>query len=293
MLIRVPAFLLEGTGLPQNEVAEIQIRTHLQEAWAEVEHELVYKAGFNPVDISLKRKLAAINASFSLADEIFKEIRLYQRQFNTELAERQNSFFKKVEAECDAPLFGEWEKASQKTENQKGTAKAEIIYPKNPSSTSIDDLLLNALFAHNRGLLDEAISFYSRILGLKPDEKVKSLILKHRGMAYFAKSYYQEAINDFGDSLKFKNGNDSYKTFYCRGIAYSVLQKYKEAIEDYTASLELYRYQAYALYRRGLARFQLGDYTEALADTERALVMKNDRTEAQKLKDILLEQLKM
>ncbi|MBP3562763.1 MAG: (p)ppGpp synthetase, partial [Treponema sp.] len=37
-------------------VCEIQIRTILQDAWAEVEHELIYKTEFNPFDIPLRRK---------------------------------------------------------------------------------------------------------------------------------------------------------------------------------------------------------------------------------------------
>ena len=41
-------------------VCEIQVRTILQDAWAEVEHELIYKTEFNPFDIPLRRKLASL-----------------------------------------------------------------------------------------------------------------------------------------------------------------------------------------------------------------------------------------
>jgi len=75
LLIKIPQDITQNLGVCGCEIAEIQIRTILQDAWAEVEHELVYKAEFNPFDDPMKRKLAAVNASLSLADIIFQEIR--------------------------------------------------------------------------------------------------------------------------------------------------------------------------------------------------------------------------
>ncbi|MDR2471869.1 MAG: RelA/SpoT domain-containing protein, partial [Treponema sp.] len=75
LLVEIPGELREKWGDCGTTVAEIQIRTILQDAWAEVEHELVYKAEFTPFDDPMKRRLAAVNASLSLADSIFQEIR--------------------------------------------------------------------------------------------------------------------------------------------------------------------------------------------------------------------------
>jgi putative GTP pyrophosphokinase len=75
LLVKIPAGMIAAHGPCGCEVAEIQIRTILQDAWAEVEHELVYKAQFTPFDDPMKRKLAAVNANLSLADIIFQEIR--------------------------------------------------------------------------------------------------------------------------------------------------------------------------------------------------------------------------
>ncbi|MDR1105700.1 MAG: RelA/SpoT domain-containing protein, partial [Treponema sp.] len=55
LLIKIPAWVTEKTGPLDCEAAELQIRTILQDAWAEVEHELVYKAEFTPFDDALKR----------------------------------------------------------------------------------------------------------------------------------------------------------------------------------------------------------------------------------------------
>ena len=82
-------------------VCEIQIRTILQDAWAEVEHELIYKSEFSPFDLPLRRKLASINASLTLADTIFQEIRDYQKKLQGEVNERRKLFYEKVD-ELDA-----------------------------------------------------------------------------------------------------------------------------------------------------------------------------------------------
>jgi putative GTP pyrophosphokinase len=75
--------------LSSGNFCEIQIRTILQDAWAEVEHEIVYKGSFTPFDEPLKRKLAALNATLSLSDIIFQELRNYQRKLNREVRFRR------------------------------------------------------------------------------------------------------------------------------------------------------------------------------------------------------------
>jgi len=42
LLVTIPKALTEKYGNPGTDIAEVQIRTILQDAWAEVEHELVY-----------------------------------------------------------------------------------------------------------------------------------------------------------------------------------------------------------------------------------------------------------
>ncbi len=61
-------------------VCEIQLRTILQDAWAEVEHELVYKSDISLPNQSIRRKLASLNATLTLSDLIFQEIRDYQKE---------------------------------------------------------------------------------------------------------------------------------------------------------------------------------------------------------------------
>jgi putative GTP pyrophosphokinase len=281
LLIKVPPSVVEKYGKCGCGLVEVQIRTILQDAWAEVEHELVYKAEFTPFDDPMKRKLAAVNASLSLADTIFQEIRSYQRQLNGELGKRRDSFFQKIEEAADAFLF----------EGDGGEKKSLPAISPFASSGSIDDLLLNALYAHNKNRFDEAIGFYSRILEMKPDDTIRSLIYKHRGMASFAQSKYREAIDDFSRSLELDG--TAYKACYYRGVAKSVLQDYPGAVEDFTASLEINPYQSFCLFRRGQAWYHMDDYPRALSDCETSLSLDPENAAVGKFRELLLNKLKM
>jgi putative GTP pyrophosphokinase len=278
LLIDIPEDILAKRGNAGCTIAEVQIRTILQDAWAEVEHELVYKAEFTPFDEPMKRKLAAVNASLSLADIIFQEIRNYQRQLNDELGKRRSSFYRKIGEETDALLF------EDKIDD------SEYKPPTNGKNT-IDELLLNALYAHNKNQFAEAIGFYSRILDLNPDNSITSLIYKHRGMANFAQSSYNEAIEDFTRSLEFDTS--SYKAAYYRGVVKSVLRNYSGSIEDFSLSLTINPYHSFALHRRAQAYYHLGDYPAALGDCESSLALAPDFDQAAKLRDLLREKLKM
>ena len=286
LLITIPQELIKEYGDPGTDIAEIQIRTILQDAWAEVEHELVYKAEFSPFDDPMKRKLAAVNASLSLADIIFQEIRSYQRKYSKEMNKRRNSFFQKIEESTDDLLFEAEQTKTVLPVKSDGHFSLDDKY-----NASIDDLLVNALTSHNENRFNEAISQYSKILELKPDNAIRSIILKHRGMANFACSQYKEAIDDFSSSLELDP--QSYKASYYRGVVYSVLKQYLQAIDDYALSLSINPYQSFCLFRRGQAYYHIGDYPQALADCENSLALEPGNKSAVRFKELLHEKLRM
>jgi len=284
LLIKIPANIARVRGDIGCNVIEIQVRTILQDAWAEVEHELTYKSEFTPFDTPMRRKLAALNASLSLADIVFQEIRDYQRDLTSQLGKRRKAFFKKIEESTDDLLLPG---PSVPKEKQK-----ESVHPHNPEEiSSIDDLLLEALKAHNNNRFEDAVTLYSRILELKPGNNIRSLIFKHRGMANFARSEYRDAITDFTSALELDA--KSYKAAYYRGVVHSVLKQYSQAIDDFTKSLEANPYQAFCLFRRGQAYFHIGDYPQALSDCEASLSMEPDNEAAQNFRDMLKNKLKM
>ena len=307
LLIEIPKSVTKKHGYPGTETIEIQIRTILQDAWAEVEHELVYKVEFSPFDEPMKRKLAAVNASLSLADIIFQEIRSYQRNYSKQIGKRRESFFQKIEKSIDNLLFTEAQ--INISGNIKDTYDEDMSISDDyfeADDSNIDDLLVKALAAHNHNRFNDAINQYTRILELKKPvitdylqrnegslsyKMIRSIIYKHRGMAYFACSQYSDAIKDFSSSLELDP--QSYKVAYYRGIVYSVMKEYSQAIDDYTLSLSLNPYQPYCLFRRGQAYYHLGDYPQGLSDCENSLALEPDNTSTVKFKKLLLEKLRM
>jgi putative GTP pyrophosphokinase len=229
--------------------------------------------------------LAAINANLSRADIIFQEIRTYKRQLNGEFGKRRYSFFKKIENATDSLLF-DADEPEKRIEGIPGEFSIEI-----KNNASMDDLLLNALYAHNKNQFSEAIYFYSRILEMNPETSVRALVYKHRGMANFARSHYEEAIEDFSQSLALDP--KSFKSAYYRGLVRVVLQQYPEAVDDFNLSISINPYQHYCLYRRGQAYYHLDDLPQALADCEAALTLNPDSRSVQQFQNILRKKLKM
>ncbi len=269
--------------LPPDLVCEIQIRTILQDAWAEVEHELVYKSEFSPFDMPLRRKLASMNASLSLADIIFQEIRDYQKKFQKEVDDRRFSFYEQADnlTRSSAPELV-------------SVRRGEKIQRISPYvHGTIDDMLLEAIHAHNTGDLDKAIQIYTVIIESDPVPPVAVLtvIYKHRGMAYFAKNEFTKALADFQKTITYDAGN--FRALYYEGIVYSVMNSYREAIECFTKSLEINEFQSHAHYRRALAHYKLNEYTEALEDLGDAAKLGLDDEDCQALHKKLIEKFDM
>lgn len=255
----VPVDIDDNLPLPNDLVCEIQIRTILQDAWAEVEHELIYKSEFTPFDMPLRRKLASMNASLNLADIIFQEIRDYQKKLQDEMNERKLQFYNIADTITNEQLGVNVEKKE---------LQIERINPY--VSGTIDDLLLQAIHAHNAGEFDRAISIYTEIIESKPSPNniVLSVILKHRGMAYFTKNDYMQALKDFKQSFEFDPKN--FRSVYYEGIVNSVQKDYKSAVKCFDKSLELNEYQAHTYYRRAIALYELHEYERAMNDVAAA-----------------------
>jgi putative GTP pyrophosphokinase len=285
LLLALPEDLAKDLSFVDPLVCEVQVRTILQDAWAEVEHELVYKAEFTPFDEPMKRKLAALNANLTLSDMLFQEIRDYQHQLTNELAKRRVAFFKKIEDAIDKDFY-----TGVKTPQRAG--EEELRHPAWLGAwKSLDDLLLEALNAHNRTDYIRAIDIYSHLLAMNPKDAIRALIHQHRGMAYFSESRYDEALEDFSATLSLDD--KCYKAAYYRGVVHSVRQNYSAAIDDFNKALEIRPYHFYATYRRSQAYYHIGDYPKALADCDAALELEPDNQALKRLKSMVLGKLKM
>lgn len=259
-------------------VCEIQIRTILQDAWAEVEHELIYKTEFNPFDIPLRRKLASLNASLTLADITFQEIRDYQNKLQKELEDRRHSFYRMTDSLLNENPEKEPENINRITPFVSGT---------------IDDMLLHAIQSHNAGNLEEAVVTYTRILdAVNPNDKnVIAVIRKHRGMAYFSMNNFEDALKDFDISLE--NDPKAFRTYYYRGIVCSIMKNYDAAIEAYNKSLEINEFQSHTFFRRAMAYYEVQEYEKSMNDLNNALNLGMKPEECKVLQEKLTKQFGM
>lgn len=264
--------------ISQEIVCEIQIRTILQDAWAEVEHELIYKTEFNPFDIPLRRKLASINASLSLADITFQEIRDYQNKLQRELDERRKTFYTQADNLLNEKIEKTQENIARVSPFVQGT---------------IDDMLLRAIQAHNEGRLQEAVDIYTKIIEAVPENQknIIAVITKHRGMAYFAMNRFEESLQDFETSLE--SDPKAYRSYYYKGIVYSVQKKYEDAIECFTKSLEINEFQAHTTFRRAIAYYEIKEYEKSMKDLDTALKLGLNEEEASGLQEKLVKQFGM
>ncbi len=242
--------------LGDNLVCEIQIRTILQDAWAEVEHELIYKTEFNPLDTPLRRKLASLNAMLTLADITFQEIRDYQSRIQKELELRRHSFYDIADNLIDEKPKETEKDINRLTPNMDGT---------------IDEMLVNALHEHNAGNMETAIKIYTKILEAinTSDKNIIAVIRKHRGMAYFSMNNFDAALQDFDISLQYDP--KAFRTYYYKGIVCAIQKNYEWAIQNYTKSLEINEFQAHTYFRRAMAWYELQEYEKSMNDLNNAL----------------------
>jgi len=261
-----------------SRVCEVQIRTILQDAWAEVEHEIIYKGGRSLLNESIKRKLAALNATLTLSDITFQEIREYQREIQQRGDRRRETLQEKI-ADLDSISILESVPAPTAP-----PADYRPLFPVKPEGT-LERLIFDALDAHGRGQFDDAIRIYSRILKMNPPDSVRAVIHNHRGMAWFVLSQYQRALRDFSRVVELDAANT--RGYNNRALAYRMLGRHQKALADLDRSLELDPFQMDPYYIRALTHHTLGDSASALSACERALNLQPDFAPAVRLKTII------
>ncbi len=87
----------------ENLKCEVQIRTVLMHAWAEIEHKLQYKSK-EQVPRELQRKLFLLSAKLEEADQQFEEVKLKSLEYQESISEKvklQGFFDKSIELNLD------------------------------------------------------------------------------------------------------------------------------------------------------------------------------------------------
>jgi putative GTP pyrophosphokinase len=250
---------------------EVQVRTILQDAWAEVEHELIYKVGAHPLNQQIRRKLAALNANLVLSDTIFQEIRDYQKSNISDLARARENHLEHSTGEH--PLY---------------TAPGESApRPRRTSQGEVEKLLKKGLNAQIAGEMEDAVRIYTALLEHSLDNFTLSVVLNHRGMANESLEENSDALEDFLRAREADPRNARARINLA--LAWRRQGRLPEAETEFQEVLSFKPNSAHAHYGLGLVQSDRGEIPEAIVSCERALKLSHSFTQAQQLLDELLE----
>jgi putative GTP pyrophosphokinase len=260
-----------NTNLPcTRNVCEIQLRTILQDAWAEVEHELVYKSRLAWPNETIRRKLAALNATLTLSDLTFQEIRDYQKGVMAMGRKRRSA----LDSFLNLPGL-QWQ-----TPEEEPLSLESAAIPVGHGSP-LEKAMLEALDAHSRHQFDRAVELYTGILTLRMNRKIRSLVYNHRGMALFSLARSKEAHRDFSRAIEYDEEN--LRARCNRGLVTRLQKRLAQAVEDYDRALQIDPDCADAWLGRAQAYLDMSFPDRALADCERALEIQPDFPAAKEL----------
>ena len=251
-------------------VVEIQLRTILQDAWAEVEHELVYKSSLAGPNESVRRKLAALNATLTLSDLTFQEIRDYQKNLRR-LNHKRRSVLEQAQAipGLETPVAE--------------TAQLPQDPPPLPlvQGSPLEKAMLQALQAHSRQHFGRAVELYGTILGMRLPRRIRSLVYNHRGMALFALGRQREALRDFSRAIDYDPEN--LRALCNRGLVLRLELRYARALEDFDRALACDPAYGEALLGRAQLYLEMRYPDRALYDCRHALEVVPDLPAARAL----------
>ena len=181
----------QGTIIPVGTPCEIQIRTLLQHAYAELSHQTVYKSSAQ-IEPNIKRKLARSMALIETTDELFKEV----CQNMTAIDSLYHSFVNSGKKLKDFPYCVEPLNADL------FEAYKEIISINNISPELVEDFISHKLFildkveknVYANVLYDQPLIFLLYYLASKHSNATKDLWP-------FDLSYIEPIYSDLGISL--------------------------------------------------------------------------------------------
>jgi ppGpp synthetase/RelA/SpoT-type nucleotidyltranferase len=276
--------LTDNLELPSDckPVVEVQVRTILQDAWAEVEHELIYKNHFRfPNNDSIRKKLAAVNASLSLADMIFQEIRDAQKEMAKWGQERfQAMLDKATQVEVVNPVM-----EFEPTEIPPQATLPGIESPAASTRAEMERNMMAGLKAHNEKDYRGAVQYYTRVLESSPELSIRSIVFNHRGMAYFMLHQESLALSDFDRSFQCDKNN--YRALNYRAMVLRRMGYVEPALECFSLSLEIAPQQAEVYFLRAQTLVEIERLDSARADLGKALdIDPNHRDAAALLREI-------
>lgn len=274
LLVSVPENLQHDFPMLANFRVEIQIRTILQDAWAEVEHELIYKVGAHPLNTLIRRKLASLNATLVLSDTIFQEIRDYQKTNISDLARARQNFLEQASTDR-VPVLSP---ASRPPTAARRVSQAEI-----------EKLLKKGLNAQIAGEMEDAVRIYTDLASLSLDNFTLSVVLNHRGMANEAMNRHRDAATDFSRAREADPRNARARINLA--LAWRRLGQLEDAERELRETIALKPNSAHAHYGLALVLNDRQDLSGAATACQRALKLSHSFSHAQQLLDEIQERL--
>lgn len=261
-------------------VIEVQIRTTLQDAWAEVEHQLIYKTPVNYPNESVKRKMASLNANLTLSDIIFQEIRDYQKNLLQESETRMQMMQHKAAEFITHPMMP----SSSESQCLHGELDDEYF-----AKHDFEFLLQKALSAHTDKDYKHAILLYQKAIEKGSQKQALSIAYNHLGMAYFMTSQYELAIRQFNLAISYHPKNE--RAYLNRGIIHQLKKENSKAISDFQESIDLRHDQVETWLHLCSCYLQEYDYTEALTAVNNAMLIDPQHPRVQALQREISEKL--
>jgi len=278
LLVRLPRGVLPTIPPHTKRLFEVQVCTILQHAWAQIEHELVYKADRSVPKSAIRRKLAAVSATLTLADVIFQETRDNLTDLHERGVRRRESAQRFGVEDVIQPLAATPREVTQ-------LAKRDRTLPQ-PKKRDLENLIVEALRAHSNDELEEAVRLYGDVLHLRlPNRTIRSMIYNHRGIAHLTLSRPARAIRDFRSAVRWNGEN--FRAYFNLGLAHRGLGKPATALRAFKRALAGHEVEGEAQYAIAQVLVELGRRREARSACDRALALKPNLRGAKRLRETL------
>ena len=181
------------------------------------------------------------------------------------------------EIKYEIDLQSGWVKKMKSTREQRSGSKrtlltVEISHESNGEGdiiTAVEtelDFISRGVTYFRRKQYDQAISDFSKALELNPKY---SFTYVNRGLAYDRKGLSDQAISDYSKALEI-NPKD-YRAYFYRGYAYGRKGQDEQAISDYTKAIELNPKYAEAYNNRGIAYQRKSQHDQAILDYSKVI----------------------
>lgn len=179
-------------------IAEIQVRTILQHAWAEMEHDIQYKST-EQIPTSIQRRFVALAGMLEIADREFQAVQDEDSKLRRAVsASLQDDLTKTTIQKLDATVE---QAAAAQAADGPGTSPASVLPPQNAKK-------VRALVA--AGKYAEAVTTYTKMIELQPGSYTLYI---GRARAKFLAGDRSGALSDLDIAVNLHPGDPSLDAF--------------------------------------------------------------------------------